>query len=222
MMSNVKIIKTMEENLKERLLKYIAFKGIAVQEFEKLAGLSNGAVSKMGDNTRISTLDKISNYFTDLNLNWVRTGEGEMLKPAATSAPSKLSPDKGVPFYDLDFACGFLDYLDATTVPTSYVNLPGTEDSTCWCRASGNSMQPQIDNGDYVCLKRIDDPSFLVFGDTYAFDCTNGMRTIKKLGRGSQPDTFRLIPVNKEVDEQDIPLSIIRHIFRVIAVAKYL
>lgn len=206
-------------NLKERLQKYIAYKAIPVQEFEKRTGLSNGAVSKMGDNTRTSTLAKISNVFDDLNLTWLRTGEGTMLK---NSEPEKPAVSKGIPLYEKDFACGYLDYADAAAVPTTYVNLPGTESATCWCRATGNSMQPLIDNGDYVCLQLIKDPTFLTFGDTYAFDCTNGMRTIKKLGRGSQPDTFRLIPVNKEIDEQDIPISYIRRVFRVIAVAKYL
>lgn len=212
----------METTVKQRILTYIKAKPLSQKKFEEAASLSNGYINNLKSAPSADKLQKIFGAFPDLNQSWLLTGEGEMLKPAATSAPSKPSSGKGVPFYDLDFACGFLGYLDATTVPTSYVNLPGTEDATCWCRASGNSMQPQIDNGDYVCLKRIDDPSFLVFGDTYAFDCTNGMRTIKKLGRGTQPDTFRLIPVNKEVDEQDIPFSIIRHIFRVIAVAKYL
>lgn len=198
---------------------YIVSKAMTVQEFEKRVGLSNGAVSKMGDNTRTNTLERISNTFADLNLNWLRTGEGSMLKQAEPSAPGN---QKGVPLYDQDFACGFLDYADAAALPSSYVNLPGTGNATCWCRATGNSMQPLIDNGDYVCLQLIDDPTFLTFGDTYAFDCTNGMRTIKKLGRGSQPDSFRLIPVNKEVDEQDIPFAYIRRVFRVIAVAKYL
>lgn len=65
--------------LKERLFYFIEYKGLTVQSFEKTVGLSNGAVSKMGDNTRRSTIDKISNFFGDLNKNWLLTGEGEML-----------------------------------------------------------------------------------------------------------------------------------------------
>lgn len=153
------------------------------------------------------------------NDSWLLTGEGNMLRADDAQPPQQ---PKGVPFYDHDFACGFLEMTDVADHPSAYVNLPGTERATCWCRATGISMQPLIDNGDYVCLQRIDDPVFLVYGETYAFDCVNGMRTIKKLGRGSDDDSFRLIPVNKEVDEQDIPKSIIRNIFRVVAVAKYL
>lgn len=81
-------------DLKERLLSFIDYKGIAKQEFEIKAGLSNGAISKMGDNTRTSTLDKISNAFPELNINWLRTGEGPMLSSAERdpSAASGTSP----------------------------------------------------------------------------------------------------------------------------------
>lgn len=65
--------------LKDRILKFIEIKGITVQNFEQICGLSNAAVSKMGDNTRRSTLDKISKHFPDLNITWLLTGKGEML-----------------------------------------------------------------------------------------------------------------------------------------------
>lgn len=68
-------------SLKARLYKYIEYKGLTTQKFEQLAGLSNGAVSKASDNMRMGTLDKISNTFSDLNIDWLRTGVGEMLKP---------------------------------------------------------------------------------------------------------------------------------------------
>lgn len=50
--------------LKERIMQYISYKRMTVQTFEFEAHLSNGAVSKMGDNTRRSTLDK--NLITSL------------------------------------------------------------------------------------------------------------------------------------------------------------
>ena len=43
--------------LRERLLDYIAYKGIDKATLERRSGLSNDAVNKMGDNTRTNTLD---------------------------------------------------------------------------------------------------------------------------------------------------------------------
>lgn len=71
--------------LKERILQFIEYKGLTVQQFEKNVGLSNAAVSKMGDNTRSTTLDKISNMYPDLSRTWLLTGVGEMLKSASSS-----------------------------------------------------------------------------------------------------------------------------------------
>lgn len=72
-------------DFRERLKVFLAEKNISVKAFEEECGLSNGAVSKMGDNTRRSTIDKISTVFPELNTNWLLTGEGTMLKPITQS-----------------------------------------------------------------------------------------------------------------------------------------
>jgi len=72
--------------LKERMLEYIEYLGIDKATFERSVGLSNDAVNKMGDNTRQSTVDKISNIYPNLNPVWLRYGIGEMItRPGATS-----------------------------------------------------------------------------------------------------------------------------------------
>lgn len=71
-------IKDIAMGLKERFCDYLEFKGVTPKKAERNSGLSNGAISKMGDNTRRSTIDKISNAFPDLNTTWLLTGEGDM------------------------------------------------------------------------------------------------------------------------------------------------
>ena len=66
-------------NLNERILTFISHLEMNVAEFERNCNLSNGSVSKMGDNTRRSTLEKISKIYPSLNLNWLLTGEGSMI-----------------------------------------------------------------------------------------------------------------------------------------------
>lgn len=65
--------------MNKRISDFINYLGISVSEFERTCDLSNGAVSKMGDNTRVSTIDKISKSYPQLNTDWLRTGKGEML-----------------------------------------------------------------------------------------------------------------------------------------------
>ena len=54
--------------LRNRIEEFIADLGITTREFEIKCGLSNGSVNKMNDNTRVSTLDRISTAFPQLNI----------------------------------------------------------------------------------------------------------------------------------------------------------
>lgn len=65
--------------IKERVLKFISYKGIKPSHFEKTANLSNGAVSKMGNSTKRSTLNKILKAYPEINEVWLLTGSGSML-----------------------------------------------------------------------------------------------------------------------------------------------
>lgn len=67
------------ETLRERLYIFIEAKHLNVKQFELRCGLSNGMVSHVTGNIRESTLRKMSNAFPDLNIEWLLTGEGEML-----------------------------------------------------------------------------------------------------------------------------------------------
>ena len=76
-------------NLNERILTFISHLEMNVAEFERNCNLSNGSVSKMGDNTRRSTLEKISKIYPSLNLNWLLTGEGSMILGEEAAAQQK-------------------------------------------------------------------------------------------------------------------------------------
>lgn len=65
--------------MKQRIMQFIESLGISISQFERACGLANGTVSKMGYNTRMATLDKISKVYPLLSINWLRTGEGTMI-----------------------------------------------------------------------------------------------------------------------------------------------
>lgn len=66
-------------DLKERLLLFIDSLNIEKARFEKEVGLSNGFVDKVSGNIRKSSLNRISNRYPHLNIDWLLTGKGEML-----------------------------------------------------------------------------------------------------------------------------------------------
>lgn len=149
---------------------------------------------------------------------WLLTGEGEMCLDDSTP---QISYKAGVPYYDEDFLLGFNEITPTGMErPEYFINMPGYEKATLWCNASGHSMEPEINNGDIIALKRIDDFSFLPYGDVYGFITTNGLRTIKRLGRSMREGYYRLIPTNKEFDEQEIPINKIALVYRVMGAMK--
>lgn len=211
-------------DLKSRIIEFIEYKGLSVQSFELQCGLSNGAVSKMGNNTRRSTIDKISNSFPELNVNWLLTGDGEMLHNNIGIEPKK-SFTSGVPYYNVDFIGGFDIVLnDQTTTPEYLIDFKKYNEATCWCNVTGHSMEPEITHGDIIALKKIEDKSFLPLGEVYAIVTTNGMRTIKRLGPSNDPKCYTLVPTNKspEYGIQELPKNMIEHIFQVLGCMKRL
>lgn len=211
-------------DLKSRLIEFIDYKGLSVQSFELQCGLSNGAVSKMGNNTRRSTIDKISKTYPELNTNWLLTGEGGMLLDSIDSVPQK-SFTNGVPYYNVDFIGGFDIVLnDQTAKPEYLIDFKKYNEATCWCNVTGHSMEPEITHGDIIALKKIEDKSFLPLGEVYAIVTTNGMRTIKRLGPSSDPKCYTLVPTNKspEYGIQELPKNMIEHIYQVLGCMKRL
>lgn len=75
-------------------------------------------------------------------------------------------------------------------------------------------------SGDILAMQRIEDFSFLPFGDIYGDITTNGKRTIKRLGRSDRDGHYRLIPTNKDYDAQDIPIKAIAVVYRVLGAMK--
>lgn len=154
----------------------------------------------------------------DIDETWLLTGEGEMY--ASDSPKPEISYTDGVPYYDEDFRLGFEEMMQANEHPEYLIRMPGYEKATLWCNASGHSMEPEINNGDIIALQRVDDFSFLPYGDVYGFITTNGLRTIKRLGRSDRDGFYRLIPTNKDYDEQEIPINKIALVYRVMGAMK--
>lgn len=79
----------------DRLYDYLAEKSLKPTTVEKEMGLSNGYLSaqkKRGADIGEGMMNKIIDYFRDINPEWLLTGRGEMLKTKHT--PEALIPKK--------------------------------------------------------------------------------------------------------------------------------
>lgn len=69
-----------DRDMRDRLKTYIRHKGITIYSFCKQAGLARQFLQWETAGISAKSMHKIGQAFPDLNLQWVATGEGEMLK----------------------------------------------------------------------------------------------------------------------------------------------
>lgn len=72
----------MQDNntIKYRLAEFLKHLGIGQAKFAQIVGVSKGFANNVGDSIRTDNLNKIAEHYPELNLTWLLTGEGEMLK----------------------------------------------------------------------------------------------------------------------------------------------
>ena len=82
--------------LLERLKQFIDYKGIAISAFEKSIGMSNASFGKSLKNGGTIGADKLGNIlqtYPEVNLYWLITGVGEMLKSDQPENPMGEQPE---------------------------------------------------------------------------------------------------------------------------------
>ena len=153
---------------------------------------------------------------------WLLIGKGPMLKTMQqkhmTVEPVRSdSPDKGAPYYDVDFLGGFdLTFNEQTINPEYNIDFkPFNKQGVRWVNITGHSMEPKINHGDIIALKEctLED---VQYGEIYAV-VLDTIRTVKILRKSKNPDRMRYVPINEEnYDEQEYDNSRILRIFEVL------
>jgi hypothetical protein len=166
---------------------------------------------------RESTYRKIGEAWPAVNLEWLRTGDGEMF----TEVPlMEEESENGTPYFDVDFLGGFNEMCnDQTMTPAYYINFsPYNRKGNMWCNIVGDSMAPRINSGDKICIRQINKES-IIFGEIYAIVTRHDLRTVKWVARAPERGMIRLIPENKDPrygDYQDIFLDDILTVYKVV------
>lgn len=76
----------MKSTVKERLTEYLKAKRISKSEFGKVVGVSNAYVSAIRKTISTEKIQSIAASYPDLNIEWLLTGEGEMLKTQSANS----------------------------------------------------------------------------------------------------------------------------------------
>lgn len=217
-------------NTPEIISKLLEDTGLNASQFAKSVNLVPTQIYdlKSGKTKKISdeVADKILRVYSQYQKAWLLSGEIPVLKMDNKEVEQPvISYANGVPYYNVDFIGGFdMIINDQTINPEYYIQFKPYEKATCWCNITGHSMEPEINNGDIIALRRIEDFSFLPLGEIYAIVTRNNMRTVKRLGPSNNPENYTLVPTNKspEYGIQELPKDMILAVFEVMGCMKRL
>jgi repressor LexA len=233
-------------NSTERLIKYIKYQGDTKYKFYKKTGLSNGFLDK---NRSIGS-DKceiISVCYPDLSLEWLITGNGEMIKPniedtlpletvrktVRFSEETKSienhtvlnEPEKeyeGIPLIPIDAMAGFgsggVQVMDYDT--QRYIVPEFTELNVDFMiRVQGSSMYPKYNSGDLVaCKKLVLNDIFFQWNKVYVLETEQGA-LIKRIKKGRE-DHINVVSDNEAYEPYELHLSKIHAIAIVLGVIR--
>ncbi len=160
--------------MKERLLEYLKYRNLGFNAFENLCGLSMGTISKINHGLRTDKLALIAQTCPDLNIRWLITGEGEMLrKEGEKEEPLHVNELPMLPFsavagYLAENNAGFSN-METCTVP-AFLSMG----ADFLIRVEGDSMYPRYHNGEILAVKIIKDPTFFQWGKVYVLSTSQG------------------------------------------------
>lgn len=70
--------------VQERLATFLAEYNLSAQAFERKCNIGVATASKLSENSRETTFAKIAKGYPQLNIEWLKTGVGKMLKELPT------------------------------------------------------------------------------------------------------------------------------------------
>lgn len=187
--------------MNDRLRKFLDSKGISVRQFEQMIGSSDGKIAKfMATNSSLKsdTLSKIMEVFPQLSIEWLITGEGEMLKTADNSSSVPPTDDRekterrpreeapimkpvvsgGIPLVPIDAVAGFngWDESGISELDCARYDVPdfAAVHADFLIRVSGSSMYPKYSSGDILACRKIVEVTFIQWGKIYVIDSQQG------------------------------------------------
>lgn len=221
---------------KDRISKYIDFKGISVYKLEVDAGFSNGYWRKT-KSISANAVENILRIYSDLDPVWVITGVGEMIKQPSTQeasgdiiplshpkTPDKIYPVSEFNLYDIDVSAGlsrlFSEDGDRNKAYLGKISIPNMPKCDGAVKVIGDSMYPLLKSGDIIAYKEVHSIESVQYGEIYILQIENDsdvsvvVKYVKKSSEGN--DYLNLVSYNKEHDPKDVRKESITALARVI------
>lgn len=212
----------MENTTKERLIEFLKSENIGQNTFEKKVGWSTGYINNIKSSIGSDKISSIIKEYPLLNLSWLLTGEGEMLRTATDD--SAADKQKALPLIPFEALAGYLstDNEGVMVEDCEHYVIPEFDrrGAEFIIRVSGSSMYPKYSNGDLLGCKKVNDVLFFQWGKIYVLDTSQGA-LVKRVYEHENDDFVMLVSDNKTVYPPfPIPKSDIRSLSIVVGVIR--
>lgn len=209
----------MEDTVKDRLLQFLKAEDMSRAEFARRMGLSVAYVSAMRKSLPEEKVVRMTEIFPRLNRDWLLYGEGEMYTDG-DGGPQPCLMDEGlmVPLLPVEAYAGNLQEFSRGVAlrECSIIACP-VKGAEMAIPISGDSMEPQIQNGTIAAISRINDRAFIPWGNPMVVDTENGVLVKVVLPSEESRDCIRMHSYNPCYPDFNIPKSSIYGIYRIVA-----
>lgn len=195
--------------------------------FASLIGVSEANVRnyKNGVMPKADFLEKIARSF-DININWLLTGEGNMLRTESKEenipvAHPSDSPMEGIPLIPISAMAGaFTGEQTVLEYECERFVVPTFKGAEFLISVKGSSMYPKYNSGDIVACKRLPmGDIFFQWNKVYVLDTDQGP-LIKRVKPGSDKEHVLIVSDNERYEPFELPLDRIYHVALVIGVIR--
>lgn len=182
------------------LIKRLVFSDKIVNQadFASKLGYERSTISGMTSGKKPiseSFANKVCEIF-DVNLDWMRTGDGEMLKVEDNDTALTHTQNE-VPLLPISAHGGTLnDFVVSVLHSECEMVISPIKGVDFVMPIAGDSMAPEYPSGSYVHVKKINERAFIEWGKVYVLDTCNGI-VIKEIHEGKE-ECVKCVSINPD------------------------
>lgn len=190
--------------IKQNILLYLANKGVTPYEFYKVSGVTRG-ILQQSNGISEDNIARFLAYAPDVNIEWLITGKGDMLKNDNAGCQRQIEPahhvpeniQEGIPLIPLSAMAGaFTGDTSVMEYECERYVIPAFKGADFLIQVKGDSMQPTYYSGDLVACQRVPlNDLFFQWNKTYVLDTAQGP-LIKRIMPGSDSSHVLIVSDN--------------------------
>lgn len=207
----------------DRIKGYYSLKGNA--ELARFLGVAPNTITNWYSRKTFD-LDVIYTKCVDINIDWLLTGEGSMLRHASKPDPEVVAHPaqgvgEGIPLIPISAMAGaFSGDQQVMEYECERYVVPAFKGADFLISVKGSSMYPKYNSGDIVACKRLAmSDLFFQWNKVYVLDTDQGP-LIKRVKPGSDKEHVTIVSDNERYEPFELSLDHIYNVALVIGVIR--